>query len=774
MLLTNLRVFLKFLGRNKVYSLVTVLGFSVSLMFVIVLGLFVKQELTFDNFHEKGDRIVAFLARADWGKWIVENYPEVESYSRGHYPASTYVILPDGEYISAKVSCVDSVFFDMFSFPLVEGSPRQVLSKKNAAVVSQSFAARVFGDVDPVGQPLHYEEKDYEVTGIFADFPVNRTQFGTPDIISRFDTAYEGTPPTHYGSIFYVLQKEGADIMAKTDRIEHDLTEAFPWIKKHADWFEVKILSLQDSYFEYFTPGSSSLRGKAKVLLYLGIALLILVVALLNYINMTVAQSAFRAREVALKKLHGASRGMIIAQLLVESLTVTVISTGIGLVLAFLAEPYFNNMLSTTLNLSNEFTLPAISVMSGMVALLAVISGIIPAMMMSRFKPIEIIKGTFSRRVKGVYSKVLSVFQYTVSIALLICSAFIIMQSRHLATRDIGLERDGIMLIQNVIEAGDTERRAAMKSLLSDIPGVEAVSLMVRNPYNSMGGNTGLEYNGQQVSVEMFKADSSFLGLFGVTVDPADIDSGGGEVAYLNRAAWNTFQPETTGNMLELGLHDGDYSLNIGGVMSDFNFHPLNIREPCPFILLVTDEQTGYGMPAIAVKISKGNNLQAVADKVVAAYEDFVGNDRFVWEWGDDVVRSFYEQERRTSMVMGSFTVLVIIIMLMGIFAMSVYVLRQKEKEIAIRKVNGSTIGEILVLLGRQSLASVAVAFVVACPVAWFAIKRWLDGFPYRIEMSWWVFAAAGLAVWLLSLICVLWQSYRAATANPVKSLKSE
>ncbi len=177
---------------------------------------------------------------------------------------------------------------------------------------------------------------------------------------------------------------------------------------------------------------------------------------------------------------------------------------------------------------------------------------------------------------------------------------------------------------------------------------------------------------------------------------------------------------------------------------------------------------------ALAVKISAGSDLVATSKRVTDEFARFAGTDRFEWEWADDMVRGFYEAERRTSRIMGAFTALVMLIMFMGIFAMSIYVLRQKEKEIAVRKVNGSTIGEILALLSRQSVVSVAIAFVIACPVAWWAMTRWLQGFPYRIGIAWWVFAAAGAAVLMLSFICIGWQSYRAATANPVESLKSE
>jgi putative ABC transport system permease protein len=207
------------------------------------------------------------------------------------------------------------------------------------------------------------------------------------------------------------------------------------------------------------------------------------------------------------------------------------------------------------------------------------------------------------------------------------------------------------------------------------------------------------------------------------------------------------------------------------GILSDFNFRPLKEAQG---LLMLRENNDNMWAGVFAVKIAAGSDFMATAERVKREYAAFAGTDRFMAEWADDTVYAFYEQERRTSRIMGAFTVLVMLIMFMGIFAMSIYMLRQKEKEIAIRKVNGSTIGEILVLLGRQSLISIAIAFVIACPVAWYATSRWLESFPYRIDLNPWVFLAAGLAVMALSFVCVGWQSWKAARRNPVESLKGD
>ncbi len=783
----NLRVFFKFLNHNKVYTTVTVAGFGISLMFVIVLGLYVRQELSVDNFHEKGDRIYLLAHDYQGGKWsafpnptggwLMENCPDVENFTR-LMDWDGDVKRNDGEVISTEGMLADSSFFNIFSFPLIEGNPSHVLTDRNSIVLSRSFAAKMFGTANPVGENLTISTEvldlDFTVTGLFADFPAN-TIFRAPDFIVSFLRAGEvwGQPDIleDYGNSstpLFILEREGGDIRSQgTDIIKRFQTLWFLFERGHVS--KLEFIPFKNNYFG----GADSFivnfkkNTLSRVMLYLGIALLILVVALLNYINMTVAQSGFRGREVALKKLHGASRGAIVIQLLVESLVVTLISFGAGLVMAFMLESFFDGVLDTTLGLSEAFTLPVMLIMAGAVVVLAAVSGIVPAMVMSRFKPIEIIKGSFSRRVKGVYSRVLAIFQYAVSIALLVCCTVIVMQSRYLSTRDVGLRKEGVLLLQN-LEHSSTGK-LALKRALEGISGVEAVSMLSANPFYARSHSRAIEHNGVPLSVEVLEADSSFLHLFDVEVEFTGVDPHGNDKLYLNRAAYNALDAAELHNEVDLGMGH----TMVAGVMDDFNFRPL--YEPQGLMAVKTgSSDLSFAVNVIAVKISKNSDLFAVAETVKREYTDFIGNDRYRVEWAEDSVREFYEQERRTSRIMGAFTVLVVVIMLMGIFAMSLYMLRQKEKEVAVRKVHGSTIGEILSLLSRQSVVSVAAAFAVACPVAWWAMLRWLEGFPYRIDMKPWIFAAAGATVLLLTFVCVGWQSWRAATANPVKFLKSQ
>lgn len=787
MFLTNLKVYLKFLGRNRVYSLVTVAGFSVSLMFVVVLGVYVKQELSVDRFHEKGDRIY-FATNSKEGTmigayanpvapWLRDTYPDAESFARV-YSTELSIERPDGEVVDASGMLADSTFFNIFSFPLVEGTPSEALATKSSLAVSRSFAINIFGAENPMGQSLTMSGHNFEVTGVFADFPKN-TVFRAPEFIANYNMVdeihgYEVLDTYNNSSFtFFVLEREGGDIRSKEADVFEKL-KGVSWFFEEGFADKVTFVPLEELYFTPMTVFAIQLGSNDtdRVALYLIVVILILVVALLNYINMTVAQAGFRGKEVALKKLHGAGSGSIVVQMLTESLVVTLISFVAGLFMAFAMEHFFNNVLNTRLDLAQQFTAPMIAAIVGLVVFIAVASGVIPALVMSGFKPLEVIKGTFSRRMKGVWSRVLAVFQYAVSIALLICCAFVVLQSKYLENRDVGLERDGVVLMQNTVH-GDTGRLSALKDMLSDIPGVEAVSMMARNPFNSVGGNNSMQYNGEALSFERFDVDTTFFRLFDLAVEPTGNEQTNtrGETLYrlyLNRAGYTAVDAAEKNNTMEPWG-----GANVNGVVGDFNFRSLHSTQFQGLIMMhVFDEMSWAGV--IGVKLSAEGDPIATLDRVKAEYEAFSGEDRYTVEWADDTIRAFYEQERCTSRIMMIFAALAILVMLMGIFAMSIYVLRQREKEIAVRKVNGSTIGEILVLLGRQSLLSAAIAFVVACPVAWWAMSRWLQGFAYRTTLNPLVFVAAGALVLALSFLCTGWQSLKAARRNPVESLKSE
>ncbi len=777
MRISDLKVYQKFLFRNKLYTLVSIVGFAVSLTFVILLGIYVKQELSVDSFHEKKDRIF-LLAHDESSKFgnpvadfIKDNCPEVDSYTR-IFPRSVVLGEKGQPKVKAEALFADPSFFTIFSFKLIEGSPSQVLTPLKSVVVTKSFAYKTFGDKSPIGAHLIINNTEHTITGIMEDIPQN-TQIPKADFIVNYKSIkmfWGGmgeewilNTAGNFGFTMYFLEKEGSNLSAKAPMLLELFKKEF-WFYKDGFTQDLKFIPLEDAYFEISEPYSNlSTNSKTLITVYTGIVILILVIALLNYINMTVAQAGFRGKEAAMKKLLGCSRRQIVLQLLAESFLMTSFTFLLGLFMAFLIEPFCNNLLNTNLNLSSQFTPSLIFIAVIFVLFISIVAGFIPAIIISGFNPLEIVKGTFARKVKAKYSKVLIIFQYIVAITLLICSFFINQQSDFLVNYDQGFNRDGILVMDNVLDSAQLD---GFKDKLQSISGVELVSYSRGTPVTG-SNNYSFEVDGKQFSFQELVVDSTFFKIFNIKIKPTGIEPSK-DTYWVNQVAYNALHPDSITYMANFGYNNYH---QIAGIVSDFNFKSLH--EPIG-LMRISKLLPSSWVDKIIVKITDGADLYKTAEKIKDTYSKYSGGEFFESRFVDDTVQQAYEREKKTSQIISAFTILTIVIMVMGVFAMSLYLIRQKEKEIGIRKVNGATESEILRMLNLDSFVRVFVAFVFACPIAYYAMNRWLEGFAYKIELSWWVFAAAGLIVLVLSLLSVSWQSLKAARANPVDSLKSE
>lgn len=774
MRLSDLKVYGKFLSRNKLYTFVSVLGFSISLMFVITLSIYIKEQLSVDDFQEKKNHI--FLAAHNIGSnlgnpaadFIKDHCPEVESYTR-IVTRKAAIGQKGTEKVYADALFADSTFFTIFSFPLVEGNPTQVIESKGSAVVSRSFANKVSGNNTIVGKSIFIDNKEHTVTGIMEDFPEN-TLFPKTDVVVNYNsiTNYWGNKIlSNWGNssfTMFFLEKEGADLPSKAPMLENLFKKDY-WLFKQGFTKDLKFIPLKEIYFTDISYSMCDLKSNSKTLvtIYTAIAILILIIALLNYINLTVAQAAFRGKEAAMKKLLGCSRRTLMSQLLFESFLMTVFTFALGLFMALLAEPFFNDALSANLNITGQFSLVNILFVIAFILLICLIAGFIPAIVISGFNPIEVVKGTFARKVKTSYSRVLIIFQYAVSIGLLICSFFIQRQSDFLVNHDMGFDRDRILVMDNVL---DTTQLDGFKAKILTIPGVENISFSQGVPTNG-GNNNSFEKDGEQFSFQSFVVDSAFFSIYGIKVNPTGIPFND-KTFLLNQKGYNALHVDSTTNTTKLGWTQ---EVQIAGIVSDFNINSLHQPVDLVYISQLCKNDSPWD---ISVKIAAGADLFATADKLKNAYMEYNGGELFESGFVNDTVQQWYKQEEKMSAIMSAFTILTIVIMVMGVFAMSLYMIRQKEKEIGIRKVNGATEGEILIMLNKSSLIRVLIAFAIAVPISYYALNRWLENFAYKISLSWWVFVLSGLVVLLLTLISVSWQTWRAARANPVDSIKGE
>lgn len=776
MKISDLRVFRKFLARNKLYTFVTVFGFSVSLMFVIILGAYVKEQLTVDDFREKKDRI--FLMTHDklvmFGNpvapFVKERFPEVENYVR-MYANSVDVGKKGFGKITADALFADSTFFQVFTVPLIEGDPSQALQSRQSVVVSESFANKYYADKRPVGAELVINNREYIVTGLMKDMPHNSMLPEADFIVNYYGiTDFFGdqviSTSDNFGFVTFLLEKKGADLRSKTSDMLDLFKEEF-WFYKNGFSSDLKLIPLKEAYFDIEHSSWLKVNSLTSVTVYAGIALLILVIALLNYINLTVAQVGFRGKEAAVKKLAGADRRTLVLQLLTESFLMITFTFVLGLFAALLVEPFFNDVLNTKLELSDQLTVPVILSFVGFIFFIAIVAGLLPALFISSFNPIEVVKGTFNRKVKTGYSKVLIVFQYTVVITLLICSFFIKKQFDYLINYDIGFNHEGILVMPNVLK---TEELDGLKSKLSGIPGVELISFSKGTPLDG-GNNMSYETDGQQFSFQEIKVDSTFFKIFGITVVENTGVTATHETFWVNRKAYTALNPDPITHMADFGWGQ---KKQIAGILNDFNIWSLH-QETGLIRMGYYNSDYDWDRPwNVVVKLSPGTDYRKTAEIIEKEYSAYSGGEIIEATFMDDMIRRSYQKEQKTSALMNAFTLLTIVIMIMGVFAMSLYIIRQKQKEISIRKVNGATEMQILTMLNIDSLKRVLIAFAVACPIAYYASSKWLEAFPYKISLDWKEFAVAGLIVLLLTLLSVSQIAWRAARMNPVKFLNTD
>jgi putative ABC transport system permease protein len=766
-----MKMFIKYLAKNRLYTFITLSGFAVSLTFVFLLTVYIKQELSVDQFHVNKDRIYR-LCRDNGatfappiGDLIKNQFPEAETYTR-IYKNSGNAIFKDKQQRRFDYLMADSSFFTMFSFKLKEGDPRQVLASINSAVLSTSFSRKIFGDENPVGKTFLIDKHSFLITGIYEEFPQN-THFIKTDAILNFRVladlwGWKELLTTNGNSSFglYFLAGKGTGLPSKAPLILEQFKKDY-WLftNKYSKtlWFE----PLTEVYFSKESGPAIRQNNSTSIIIFGAIALLILIIAIINYINLTVAQAGFRSKETAIRKLMGSSKGALISQHLIESVILSLMAAFIALILAFLAEPFFNTQMNCILSLNKQFNFSFITAIIVVVAGTGLVSGIIPALVTNNFNPIDVVKGNLARKTKTTYSKVLISFQYGVAIVLLISTWTIARQSKFMQNYNPGYNKENLFWMENSIKAS---QKTAFRSLLKSIPGVTDISYCQGNPLDG-GNNQSFKYKDKPMSFQEFVVDSLFFKLMGMKVTETG-------TAFSKNGVWLN---RTAVNILELGENPVsfryyDNEVPVLGIIDDFNFRSLH-QKIGPLIIRQLSQD--YEPWSVVVKLNGTDPLTAVS-RIRKEQSAFTGGIPMESGFVDESLNQLYTAELKQSKLLGAFTLLSILISSMGIFAMALYYIQQKVKEIGIRKINGATVIEVMIMLNKDFIKWVAIAFIIAAPVALFAMHKWLQNFAYQTHLSWWIFALAGIIAFGIALLTVSWQSLRAATRNPVEALRYE
>lgn len=779
-----MKSYLKFLRKNKAYTIIDVLGLALSIMFIVLIGAYTWQETHVDSQQSKLDRMYLLgldfdgqtMSGSHWRmiRKLMDQFPEIEN---GTALVSNHRWLTDkdNQPIESNVLFVDSTFYDIFDFELIRGDKKTALSAPNSIVVTEAYANKIWKGEDPMGKTVVYntEEAPLVVTGVMA--PMENTSLATPDSKSLYIDAlipfemvkyynpaiYSEGMNNALGAEVVLLAREGVDL-SQFEQKYNDFAKEFFWILSLPGTdYSLRVLPYKDYYFSDARSTTGVIRqgnGKMVKLLFTA-GLAILLFALMNYVNLTVALAGYRAKEMATRRLLGDTRTGIIRKLIGESTMLCVLSAVIGLGLAWLAAPYAENLLQTRLSLRACVTPATVAIFAGIILVMGLLAGIIPAVLISSSKPIDVVRGTFRRHTKMIFSKVFIVVQNVVTIVMIAAAVTMYLQIRHIIEAPLGYDTANLMYIEN---GGEWQESKIFMQRIEQLPGVEMVSASCGHPLQG-GNNNTMTHDGRTVSFQSFIADANFLKVLGLGLQ-RDNRSADAEKQYINRQALN-----------ELGLKDDApsypyYENNpaIAGILKDFRIRTiLDDQHPVRVVLTPMENFYPWGF-LVKVNGDREETFRRVAE---------VFQDVFKYEYPDShpyidqQIEDHFTAERNLMKIMAVFAAIAIIISLLGLVAMSTYFVQQRRKEIAVKKVLGCETGEMLRRLVLSFLAYVAIAFVIAIPLIFWLMTDWLSDFSYRIPLHWWIYALAGLSCMVVSVLAVYVQSRRAARENPVNAL---
>lgn len=776
--------FINFLKRNKLYSAVNLLGLSLSMAFVLLLAVYVTSQLSTDSFQKNADRIYVIAQKetvtsAYWmSRHMKANFPEIErSASYSTNGLQEYKI--DGNIVNARTSYADSSFFDMFSFPLVEGDLREWKASIGGVLISESFAKAQFGDKDPVGREIRFDGADstvstLTVSGVFKDIENSIIRpcdiFLRGEIMTITNRANDERMSNAGSSICFVMAYPNADLPARHDDVLKWCRENF-WTYSSdygGDENDVRIIPLRDVYFlsEGYEDYNDSLvmGNKTTVMLLGGMCFLLLLFAILNYVNMTTALSGFRAKEMATRRLIGATKGGIFLKMIVESTIICAAAMIVAILLGEALSPAVSKALNYDISIFKAVSPASVLVCVLFTVLVGVIAGIVPALIIQKTEPIEIVRGTLRLKTKTLYSKVIIVIQNVITVVMLVTAFTMYLQIRSMINAPMGYNTEDQITISN--EYGRAGELAPLINKLKAESCVEAVGLGDGYPMFDTNNWTMSTESGREASFQLVKGDSAYFNILGIRKKQ---DNHTPDCYWLNEYAYGVLGIDETATEFTT---KSNRTMQIGGIYYDFKIKPL-LEEQHPALIYQYDEYPAGKWPWTILVKTTPDHKEAFA-RVKAVFSELYPDKLFDASYVEDDIKAVFASENRVLEIMVIFTILSLFVSALGLVAMSSYYMQQERRTVSLKKVYGADYNSVLWGLVAEFMKMIGVAFVIAVPVAWYLMHTWLNGYSYRIGLHWWIFAVSGLFTALIAVLSVLWQAVRAARTNPAIELKKE
>lgn len=791
----HLKIFWRNLLRFKLHLTINIIGFAIGISSFILILLYVYNELTVDKFQKNLNRIYKitlgdnFHTMAPFATILKDKIPEIEKIVRldfhmGGGKSPLLRIIKGNETKTVRIKDIiyaDSTFFDVFSFRIILGNAKTSLKEPNSIILTESTSRKIFGNDNPVGKTIEYigtnenPRLNYTVSAIIEDIPDN-SSLKFNGIVS-FNTLKSIKPggvdvDEDFGNWTYdtyVLTNSSGSIDELTG-------------KTNGIWLDyiLKMRNIQPGsesskeYISGFVPLKDVTfykNNKIKfIYLILFVGIIIIIIAIINFINLSISKASLRTKEIGLRKVAGSGRYELIKQFISESVILTFIAAFLALLVVSFLAPLFNEITGKPISFKlSQYPAGILLFISGTI-IIGILAGIYPALFLSSHKPVDVFKNirTGGNKISSII-KSLIVFQFVISIALIISTVTIFRQINYMKTGDMGFEKENIItcqLTQNIRNKYDAFKQKLLQN--PDVIGVAASSGEWLSEQFHIGFTN--EVNGSEKSYFAMAVDPDFVNTIGLKVLKGrnfswDLETDKYKTVILNETAVKNFGLD---NPLDFEMDLFDFKAKVVGVVKDF--HNESFQKNINSLLLWYVPGYSY---YLSIKVNS-SNIRETIRYISKQWEEFSPDIPFEFYFLDEKYNALYMDEDKFSMVISYFSIIAILIACLGLFGVVSFSADKRTKEIGIRKINGANIPEILFLLNRDFIIQVLIACLIAIPVAWYAIYRWLENFAFRTEISWWIFALAGLIALIIALATVSWQTWRAATRNPVEALRYE
>jgi putative ABC transport system permease protein len=800
------------LVKNKTFSFINIIGLASGLACFILIALYVADELSYDRFNEKAGRIyrinsdVIFggnelhlaVASDPMGATLKKDYPQVEEFVRFFTSRGSKLIKKGNEFIRENnVAHADSTLFDVFTIPVIAGEAKTALNEPNTVVISESIAKKYFATTDAVGKNIETDDNGktlYKVTAVIKDIPHN-SHFTFDMIFSMDNVNYQWGNFLSHNHQTYLLLKPGTDHKAFEKHFPQFIDKyvvpqaaqfmqikSMDEFKKAGNKLEYGLMPLTDIHLRSGRVAELNVNGNIQyVYIFSAVALFVLLLACVNFMNLSTARSASRAKEVGIRKVVGSEKTSLIKQFLTESILTTVISTVFAIGIAWLCLAWFNNLSAKQLHISELLQTRYLVFLIALPLVVGLLSGLYPAFILSSFNPIVVLKGRLSGGLKrSTLRNVLVVGQFTTSIFLIAATIIVFRQLNYIQTKKLGFTKDQVLIVNGTGALGNN--RDVFKNEVSKFSGVKGATYAGYLPVAGSSRND-VSFSSEaamtstnSVNMQVWNIDHNYIPLMEMEIIKGrnfskDFGTDSNATIINETAARLLGWDEPVGKKLYTYFQDSFgnnlISREVIGVVKNFHFESMK-EDIGPLCFRLADNSW-----ATAFKVNTTDIKQLVSN-IEDEWKAIAPGMPFSYQFMDESFDNMYRVEQRTGKLGLTLAVIAILIACLGLFGLATYTAEQRIKEIGVRKVLGASISDIISMLSKDFMILVVIASALAIPLAWWAMNRWLEDFAYRINIGWWIFIAAAVIALLIALITVSSQAIKAALANPVKSLRTE